>query len=108
MCISRARILQLIFQNVMCLIGEYPYFVVYYLMETFFQRVGTLAAMAWGMGIIYLLYYILKYLNGIASFLVHMAGMYQNACFFSFYVVFLNTSTNTSTAYKVLILDCCI
>ena len=75
MCISRARILQLIFQNVMCLIGEYPYFVVYYLMETFFQRIGTLATIAWGLGIIYLLFYILKYLNGIASFLVHMAGM---------------------------------
>ena len=75
MCISGVRILQLFFQNVTYFIGGYPYFVVYYLMSTFFQRIGTLTVLAWGLGIIGLLFYILKYLNGIFNFLVHMAGM---------------------------------
>ena len=75
MCISGARILQQFFRNVTCLIGEYPYFVVYYPMETFFQRIGTLIVAAWGLSIVGLLFYILKYLSGIANFLIYMSGM---------------------------------
>jgi len=43
-------------------------------MDDFFQRIGGMVALAWGLAIIVFLYYILKYLMGIASFLVYMAG----------------------------------
>ena len=77
MCISGVHTLEYIFQKgfVTYLIGGYPYLALYYLMNTFFQRIGTLTVLAWGLGIIGLLYYILKYLNGIYNFLVYMAGM---------------------------------
>tara|TARA_Y100000310_G_scaffold70124_1_gene65667 strand:+ start:7563 stop:7694 length:132 start_codon:yes stop_codon:yes gene_type:complete len=43
-------------------------------MDSFFQRIGALLVVAWAAGIIGFLYYILKYLIGIAQFLVYLAG----------------------------------
>lgn len=44
-------------------------------MESFFQRIGTIVVATWGIAIIALLAYILKYLDGIARFLIYLSGM---------------------------------